>query len=189
MSFKRWYDFDQRLSTVIRAMEFLNQGSQFHFADKLLELSEELMVQRGGTDYLATLDPKKQAGLEKASQSKARWYDQTDSLHRAFTNLYALPNEDRREIASRMVTPIQIVEGYERHCRKEGKEPDIRVIEEVMRSCFVEGQERARKLYSLYLTDPSEFLAKRPNLAASAPEESSRGMWSNLLESIQTVLS
>jgi hypothetical protein len=184
-AFKRWYDFDQRLSVVVRAMEFMSTNSQCHFADKLLELSEALLVQRGGETYIEMLEPKKKTGLEKADASKGRWYDRQETLHKAFVNLYALPNEDRQEVAARMVTPIQIVEGYERYCRKERKEPDILVIEEVLRSCFVEGQDRARRLYALYLSDPSDFLPKRQ---AVWPPDESRGMWSSLLESIQTVL-
>ncbi len=178
MSQRRWYDIDPRLSKVVHAMEFMNRDSQFYFGDKLYEMSEALLAQRGGDEYLANLDAKKKEGLTKA-RSKHRWYDRNESLHKAFNNLYALSGQDRREIAVQLETPIQIVEGYERHCNHHGSKPEMRVIEEILRSSFIEGRERACKLYALYLYDYSQ--PKHPE----APE----GLWTNLLKSLQKAMS
>ncbi|MCE3234519.1 MAG: hypothetical protein K0Q50_699 [Vampirovibrio sp.] len=181
MTYRRWYDTDPKLSAVVHAMESLNRDTQIYFADKLYELSEGLLTQRGGDDYLAGLDARKKEGLTKA-RSKHRWYDQNESLHRAFNNLYALPGGDRRDIAIQLETPIQIVEGYEKHCARHGSNPEMRVIEEILRSSFMEGRERARKLYSLYLYDYS---------AATHPShpEVPEGIWSQLLKRVQEALS
>lgn len=181
MTYRRWYDTDPRLSAVVHAMEFMNRDTQSYFGEKLRELSESLLVQRGGDDYLAGLDAKKKEGLNK-SGSKHRWYDRSESLHRAFNYLYALPGGDRRDIAVRLETPIQIVEGYERHCQRQGIKPEMRIIEEILRSSFMEGRERTRKLYSLYLYD---YESAMPPMHPEAPE----GLWSQLLKRVQEALS
>jgi phage-related protein len=189
MTYRRWYDADPRVSAVVHAMEDLNRDSQLYLAQKMLELSETFLVDLGGDTYLAALDPKKQEGLNKAD-SKNRWYDRDDRLHKAFKNLYALPNSERRDIAMRLATPIQIVEGYERHCMRQGTKPEMRIVEEILRSSFVEGQERARKLYSVYLYDFVVAAASTPNARSdeSVEEEPKGGLWSHLLRSLQEAM-
>lgn len=184
MTFKRWYDADVRLSAVVRTMECMNESSQRQFAEKLLELSQELLAQQGG-EYLSTLDNAKQEGLKK-SQAKKRWYDQYESLHRAFNNLYALDGFSRRNVADKLSTPIEIVQGYELHCEQTDKTPDVKVVEEVLRSCFKEGPERARRLYALYLPEFNEALQKhQQGRNKKAP---AKGLWVTLLENLQSVL-
>jgi hypothetical protein len=182
MTQRRWYDIDPRLSAVVHAMEFMNRDSQFYFGDKLYELTETLVSRRGGEEYLATLDKRKQEGLTKARSNKHRWYDRNEHLHKAFNNLYALSGQDRREIASQLETPIQIVEGYEKHCLRQGLKPEMRIIEEILRSSFIEGKERARKLYSIYLYD--YFSSGQ----ARHPEAQGDGLWSHLLKRFQDAL-
>ncbi len=185
---KRWYDVDQKLSKVVHAMEFMNEESQQRFAGKLLELSQEFLRDLGGTDYIETLDAQKREGISK-SRAKKRWYDRYESLHTAFNNLYALDNDSRRFIATQLVTPIQIVEGYEKHCKREGKEPDIRVIEEVLRSAFTQGQERTRRLYSLYLNEFKDELDSHNRQQRKKLEtQEEPGLWTLLLQSLHSVL-
>ncbi|HEY9685546.1 MAG TPA: hypothetical protein V6C52_01075 [Coleofasciculaceae cyanobacterium] len=187
MAFQRWYDFDVRLSGVVRSMESMSERNQEYFAEKLLELSEYLLEERGGEEYLTALHPKKKEGLEKA-QSKKRWYDKSESLHRAFNNLYALTTEDRQEVATRMTTPILIVEAYEKQCETMHLEPDVKIVEEILRTCLTEGQERAKRLYALYMNDFSVFQGK--NMAGATPENTMlSGLWSSLLKNIQSYLS
>lgn len=186
MAYQRWYDKDPRLSAVVKSMEFMNDATQRRFADKLLTLSEELMAERGGYEYIEKLDPNKKDALGKAQSNKKRWYDQYESLHRAFNNLYALPMEDRREIAARLSTPIDIVAAYERHCTRQRVRPDLNVVEEILRTSLQDGAERARKLYALYTDDfrhELETANKRPYGAAA-----DRGMWTALLENLQDML-
>lgn len=190
MAYRRWYDADPKLSSVVHAMEFLNKDTQLYFAGKVLELAEALLTQQGGEAYLDTLDERKKEGLNK-SQAKNRWYDRHETLHKAFNYLYALPAIDRREIANKLETPIKIVEGYERHCTRQDKAPETSVIEEILRSSFVEGQERAKKLYSIYLMDLS---APRPLQSVKASPlkndtpEVSTGLWSHLLKKFQEAM-
>lgn len=181
MAFKRWYDNDSKLSNVVRAMERMEPSTQQHFAEKLRDLTEDLVFDHGGEAYLATLEPKVREGLNKA-QSKNRWYDRYEDLHQAFNNLYALPPGDRREVASRLETPIEIIRGYERHCKETEQAPDSKVIVEVLRTSLVEGPARAKRLYALYLGNfPSTDAVENP------PEEQ-KGLWTRLLESIQSAL-
>jgi hypothetical protein len=182
VAYQRWYDTDLRLSAVVRSLELLNEQSLEYFAEKLLEISESLLSEHGGADYLESLDPRKKAGLEKAQTNRKRWYDRQENLHKAFNNLYALTPKDRREVASRLTTPILIVEAYERYCRQEEVTPDIRVIEEILRTCLLEGHERAKRLYSLYMNDFSKMLPK------SQAEETQEGFWTGLLKNIQSIL-
>lgn len=190
MAYRRWYDVDPKLSSVVHAMESLNKDTQLYFAGKVLELAEVLLGQQGGEAYLETLDERKKEGLNK-SQAKNRWYDRHETLHKAFNYLYALPAIDRREIATKMETPIKIVEGYEKHCARQDKAPETSVIEEILRSSFVQGQERAKKLYSIYLMDLS---APRPLQAVKAGHDKknqkgeSTGLWSNLLKRFQEAM-
>jgi hypothetical protein len=187
VAFQRWYDFDVRLSGVVRSMESMSERNQEYFAKKLLELSEFLLEERGGEAYLSSLHPKKKEGLEKA-QSKKRWYDKSESLHRAFNNLYALTTEDRQEVATRMTTPILIVEAYEKQCETMHLEPDVKVVEEILRTCLTEGQERAKRLYALYMNDFSMFQGN--GVVGGVPENTMlSGFWSSLLKNIQSYLS
>lgn len=179
MSYRRWYDNDPKLSSVVHAMEFLNKDSQAYFAEKLLELSQSLMARQGGVAYLETLDERKKNAMGKA-RDKKRWYDWDDRMHLAFNNLYALPAIDRREVALKLATPIQIVEGYEKHCNSQGRKIEACIVEEILRSSFVEGQERTRKLYSLYLSD---FVQP-----ATTQAKDSGGLWGNLLKKLQETL-
>ena len=188
MSYRRWYDVDPRLSAVVHAMEDLNRDSQIYMAQKILELSESLLVDLGGEEYLKGLDEKKQAGLDKAGSNKNRWYDRDERLHRAFKNLYALPNTERRDIAIRLATPIQIVEGYEKHCARQGSAPEMRIIEEILRSSFVQGSERARKLYSVYLHDFSATATPERSHDKASKDSNSGSLWSHLLRSLQEAM-
>jgi hypothetical protein len=185
LAYKRWYDCDAKLSTMVRAMEVMNLPSQRYFAQTLLELSEMLLAERGGETYLRALEEGKKAGLEK-SKAKNRWYDRYETLHRAFNNLYTLKSEDRREIAIRLSTPISIVAGYERQCRKTGQEPDVKVVEEILRTALSQGHERARRLYSLYLTDFEEELNNSSRRKSGKTE--SKGFWTQFLETLQGVV-
>ncbi len=187
---KRWYDTDQRLSVVVHTMEAMNVESQQRFANKLLELSEELLHELGGQEYIQTLDERKVEGLSK-SQAKKRWYDAYETLHRAFNNLYTLDGDSRRYIATQLVIPIQIVEGYEKHCKRERKEPDARVVEEILRSCFTQGQERTKRLYSLYLNDFSRELEAHKQQQKAKQQQFGNegdGLWSQLLGNLQKAL-
>lgn len=183
MSYRRWYDADPRLSTVVRTMECMGETIQRQFAEKLLELSEEWVLIQGGEAYLSALNTKKQDGLQK-SNAKKRWYDQYETLHRAFNNLYALDDLSRRSIAEKLSLPIEIVKGYEQHCRDLDKQPEMSVIDEVLRTCFKERPERARRLYSVYLPDFNEALRTHEQERHAA----SKGVWETLLESIQSAL-
>jgi hypothetical protein len=185
MTYRRWYDADPKVSAVVHAMEELNRDSQLYLAQKLVELSESLLAELGGDAYLEALDPQKKEGLNKAD-AKNRWYDRDDRLHTAFKNFYALPNIQRRDVASRLATPIQIVEGYEKHCNRQGSKPELRIVEEILRSSFVEGQERARKLYSVYLHDFSISSPQRPQEEKGAEEP--QGLWSHLLRRLQAAM-
>lgn len=186
MAYRRWYDVDPKLSSVVHAMEVLNRDTQLYFAGKVLEFAESLLAEQGGEVYLESLDERKKDGLKK-SEAKSRWYDRHETLHKAFNYLYALPAIDRREIANKLETPIKIVEGYERHCARQDKVPDTYVIEEILRSSFVEGQERAKKLYSIYLMDLS---APRPlqGVKSGNAKEPPSGLWSNLLKKFQEAI-
>ncbi len=186
MAYKRWYDFDQRMSTVVRAMEKLSRGTQIRFAEKLLELSEEMLLHQGGQNYLTGLDEQRLHGLQKATTSKARWYDRHETLRMAFLNLYALTNDDRRAIAARMLMPVRIIEGYERSCKSSGNAPDFLVIEDVLHTCFRQGAAHASKLYSLYLSDSANL---KPKEIADYPKPRNTGVWTALMESLQTALS
>jgi hypothetical protein len=187
MTYRRWYDADPKVSAVVHAMEDLNRDSQVYLAQKLVDLSETLLAELGGDAYLETLDPQKKEGLNKAD-SKNRWYDRDERLHRAFKNLYALPNIQRRELATRLASPIQIVEGYEKHCNRQGSKPEMRIVEEILRSCFVEGQERARKLYSVYLYDFSVSVPQRQQRQEESVEDEPQGIWSLLLRRLQEAM-
>lgn len=190
MAYRRWYDVDPKLSSVVHAMEFLNKDTQLYFAAKVLELAEALLKQQGGNAYLETLDDRKKDGLNK-SQAKNRWYDRHETLHKAFNYLYALPAIDRREIANKLETPIKIVEGYEKHCVRQDKSPETSVIEEILRSSFVEGQERAKKLYSIYLMDlsaPRPLQSVKGGRGNKNQKEESTGLWSNLLKKFQEAI-
>jgi hypothetical protein len=184
VAYRRWYDSDARLSAVVHTMERLNESSQRQFARKLLELSEELLTEQGGEAYLASLDVRKREGLQK-SRAKKRWYDQYETLHKAFNNLYALDSPSRRSIAEKLRLPIEIVKGYEQHCLENHKAPDAKVVEEVLRSCFKEGPERAKRLYALYLP---EFNAALRTHESQNTQQASKGIWETLLEGIQSVL-
>ena len=183
MVYKRWYDYDAKVRTMVKSMEFMNVKNQLYFAEKLLEMSEQLLLERGGDSYLSSLEVNVKQGLEK-SKAKKRWYDSFEVLHRAFNNLYALTPEDRQELAIRLSTPIRIVEGYERQCRKQGQDPDIKVVEEILRTALSQGHERARRLYVLYLTDfPAENAQKNSN------QNQQKGLWTRFLENLRTALS
>lgn len=184
MAYRRWYDADPKLSSVVHAMEFLNRDTQLYFAGKLLELGQSLLSQQGGEAYLNALDERKKDGLSK-SQAKNRWYDRHETLHKAFNYLYALPAIDRREIANKLETPIKIVEGYEKHCARQDKVPESSVIEEIMRSSFREGQHRAQKLYSIYLMDFSESQSSQ---SSKSGKNEPVGLWGNLLRKFQEAL-
>lgn len=187
MSYRRWYDADPRLSTVVHTMEGMGETIQRQFAAKLLELSEEWMHIQGGNEYLSALDTKKQDGLQK-SNAKKRWYDQYESLHKAFNNLYALDDLSRRNIAEKLSLPIEIVKGYEQHCQDMDKSPEIKVVEEILRSCFREGAERSRRLYAVYLPEFNEALRRHEQKRQSKKEAEAKGVWETLLESIQSAL-
>lgn len=184
-TYRRWYDTDPKLSTVVRAMEDLNEANQRQIAGKLLELSEDFLKELGGAAYLSSLSPEKQAGLKK-SQAKKRWHDQYEAMHEAFNNFYALDNPSRRDIADRMSLPVDIIQGYEAHCAQLNKTPDIDVVAEALRCCFTEGQNRAKKLYMLYLPEFShEFQAHQKKRLKAEPK---KGLWTLLLESIQNAI-
>lgn len=166
-------------------MERMSERNQQYFAKKLLELSQQLMKERGGEEYMSALHPKKQEGLEK-SESRKRWYDNDETLHQAFNNLYALAPDDRREVAARLTTPIMIVEAYEKNCQDEGREPDIEVVDEILTACLTEGQERAKGMYALYMggfTGGTPYGRRRTDSQEAAP-----GFWSHLLKDIQGLL-
>lgn len=178
--YKRWYDEDKKLSIVVKAMEAMDITTQLKFADKLLELSRELLRDRGGDkEVLEALEADKKAALEKA-QSRRRWYDQYESLHQAFNNLYVLNEQDRGSLANRLVVPVQIVEGYERSCREKGDQPNLEVVDEILRTSLLEGPERANKLYDLYALE-----------ASISPQQKSKpkGVWSEVIASLQKALS
>jgi hypothetical protein len=185
VAYQRWYDSDPRLSAVVRTMECMGETIQRQFAAKLLELSEEWLQIQGGTEYLSQLDTKKQEGLQK-SNAKKRWYDQYESLHKAFNNLYALDPLSRRNIAEKLSLPIEIVKGYEQHCIEMEKSPEIKVVEEILRTCFNEGSERAKRLYAVYLPEFNEALRAHEN--SRNAKRVSKGVWETLLENIQSVL-
>jgi hypothetical protein len=185
VSYRRWYDTDPRLSAVVRTMECMGETIQRQFAEKLLELSEEWMLIQGGNAYLSALDTKKQDGLQK-SHAKKRWYDQYETLHKAFNNLYALDEFSRRSIAEKLSLPIEIVKGYEQHCQEMDKKPEMSVIDEVLRTCFKERPERARRLYSVYLPEFNQAL--RALEQERHAHKAYKGVWETLLESIQSAL-
>ncbi len=188
MSYRRWYDVDPKLSNVVHAMEFLNPDTQIYFAEKLLELTRALMMAQGGETYLEALDDRKKEGLSK-SQAKKRWYDRHETLHQAFNNLYALSAIDRREIAMKLAMPIRIVEGYEKHCARQDNVAEASVIEEILRSSFVEGNQRAQKLYSIYLMDFSGQPGQPPSSTnQAAKSQAPTGLWSHLLKKFQEAL-
>lgn len=190
MGFKRWYDQDPKFGEVVRAMEFMTLASRKKFAVKLLELTEELIERHGGGELFASLDPEQKISMEKAETNRRRWYDQIDELHEAFKNLYALKPTDRREIAMKFSTPIQLVGAYEVHCNREGREPVPRIIEEILWTSLLEngGEKRARKLYGFYLYDYSAYVAgSSPALEEPLPAATG-GFWATLLSSLQNVL-
>jgi hypothetical protein len=87
-----------------------------------------------------------------------------------------------------MTTPILIVEAYEKQCETMHLEPDVKIVEEILRTCLTEGQERAKRLYALYMNDFSVFQGK--NMAGATPENTMlSGLWSSLLKNIQSYLS
>ena len=137
MEQKRWYDEDKKLSIVVKAMECMDISTQLKFADKLLELSRELVLEKGGEQLLASLDEEKRRALEKA-RNRRRWYDQIEELHLAFNNMYAMTALGRREMATKFATPIMLVGAYEKHCRKEGCEPVMRIIQEILWTSLLE---------------------------------------------------
>lgn len=186
MSHKRWYDLESHLSQVVRAMEFMNETSQVKFGERLFELSEELILEKGGSDYLANLSDDVKAGLEKAN-SKSRWYDRHEKLHLAFKNLYSLPNSERRQIAVMMVTPIKIVRGYEKHCKNSGQVPDSIIVDEILRTCLTSGPKRAENLYQIYLVDASHY-EQSTGTNGNGKGSKEDGVWSELLTSIQKAL-
>jgi len=182
--YRRWYDDDPKLKKVIETFEHLNGDVQLKFAAKFLEMSERLLSQLGGHEYLATLEMPKQEAMQKSSARK-RWYDRHESLFKAFNNIYALNSYKRRELADMMTLPIQIVQGYERHCKEMGKPPDLKVIEEVLRSCFQEGAERTKKLYAVYLP---EFDAEMKHHHSRMKQHEPKGMWQVFIESLQKAI-
>jgi len=179
MVYKRWYDRDPRLSRVVQAMEHLDTGSRRVFAVKFHNMSNIWLKERGGDNYLRMLDDNRKAGLLKSGNRK-RWYDHNEHLHQAFNNLYALPPLDRRELMALLDTPIHIVEGYERYCHQHEQEPDVRMVDKIMRTCMVDGAESAKRMYTVYLT------ALRPNLPETLPEP--KGAWTVLLKTLQEAL-
>jgi hypothetical protein len=148
-------------------------------------VSEGLLSQLGGDAYLSDLDTKKQEGLQK-SKAKKRWYDQEELLHQAFNNVYALDNQRRRELAEQMALPIEIVQGYEAHCYLQQKVPDLKVVEEILRSCFQEGSARAKKLYAIYL--PEFDAAFKTHQKSRLKQDAKKGLWTLFLESLQNAI-
>lgn len=187
MSFKRWHDTDPKLSAFLQSMEHINGGSRKRFAEKLRELSEILLAERGGAEYLENLDYRKKEGLRKA-EAKNRWYDQLDDLHDALQNLYALNSADRREVAGRLSLPIRIVEGYEKYCKAQSQLPDNRVIEEILRTSLVDGEERARRLYDHYLSALRADIPQMNQARKAKAAKAKNGVWTSLLQSLQGVL-
>lgn len=185
VAYRRWYDPDPKLNAVVQALEELSEANQRQISRKLLEVSQELLARAGGEEYLANLDAKKKDGLRK-SKSKKRWYDRQEQLYKAFYNIYALDAHSRRDVAEQMGLPIHIVHGYERHCRDTQKTPELSVVEEILRTCFQEGQNRAKKLYALYL--PEFNAAFQSHQKSHLKQEPSKGIWTLLLESIREAI-
>lgn len=188
MSQKRWYDFESQLSKIVRSMELMNDNSQIKFGERLLDLSEQLICERGGANYMESLSLDIKEGLEKAN-AKNRWYDKHEKLHLAFKNLYSLNNGDRRQIAVLMMTPIKIVKAYETYCKVNGQKPDLNIIDEIMRTCLTSGSQRAENLYQIYLVDSSYFQQMNDNKPLRNNNiKKSDTLWSDLLMTVQRAM-
>lgn len=136
---KRWYEHDEELSFVVNTLERLGPGVQGLFENPLLVMTEEFWLKRGGQEYLALVDDQTKDGVMK-SQKKARWYDATEKMHRAFNILYILPEEDRHEIALRLLQPMEAIEGYEQYCQVNEQDLDVKVVEGLLKACFTDGE-------------------------------------------------
>ncbi len=116
VGFTRWYDTIPELSKSIKILERMPQNLKDAVCLPISNMTslKELAVEHDSN--LKRLGSHKVMGLLK-SKTKRRWYDQTPIVHKAFSFLYIMTQEQRYQVAIRMIVCIQALETYLNYCK------------------------------------------------------------------------
>lgn len=141
---------------VVQSIEFKHESVETFLQQKIILLSEKLMAKKKLGHYIIQIEADIQRAIEKASNARL-WQDNQDQIIRAFNHLTMLGSIEKHQISSILITPIRIIKGYEDYCEHIEQAPNLNIIDEILRTSFIAGPERAEKLYHLYLKDTRRF--------------------------------
>ncbi len=116
VGFTRWYDTIPELSKSIKILERMPQNLKDAVCRPIANMTSLKELAAESDTNLKRLGSHKVMGLLK-SKSKRRWYDQTPIVHKAFCFLYIMSQEQRYQVAIRMIACIHSLENYLSYCK------------------------------------------------------------------------
>ena len=98
-NFERWYDKEEELSLVMRALEFADDDIKLSIAADLIQM---VMANRD----IETTDEFIEDINEEYVPVRRRWYDEFEIVHSAVEMLKHLPPEERKETLKEAINSI-----------------------------------------------------------------------------------
>ena len=143
----RWYDQDMHVSELVAIMEGLSDESQYLLALLLGAIAEEIIANKGKSQFVKELDWDKLISLMKSKRGR-RWYDEEPEMHKAFNLLFSLDDADKGAVGRQLYVPALIIQAYERYCKAKQHPVDLDVICDIVEVSFREGAQAAESKFA-----------------------------------------
>lgn len=139
----RWYEKDPDIAGAFEAIENMPEHYRQIIAQVIVGITQRLKAQNRGQG-LISIGSDRIMGLMKAQQ-KRRKIDLDKLFHKAHTNLFILPDDQRNFMAERIYISVICLNEYFEICDRQNKIPDLRELASLINEAMDKGLRAAEK--------------------------------------------
>jgi hypothetical protein len=177
----RWYEKDPDVADAFRSIELLPEHYREILADVIVQVTNRLK-NHNKNQGIISIGSDRVMGLMKAQQ-KRRKVDSNKLMHKAHTNLFILPDEQRTLMGERIYISVACLNEYFQACDRLNKLPDLREVATLLNEGIDKGLRAAEKFFiarnlydqktervinNLYRKKPTEII-KEERIPAQQP--------------------
>jgi hypothetical protein len=155
----RWYEKDPDVADAFQSIELMPEHYREIIADVIVQVTNRLKNHNKGQGVIS-IGSDRVMGLMKAQQ-KRRKADSNKLMHKAHTNLFILPDEQRHLMGERIYISVECLNEYFQACDRLNKLPDLREVSTLLNEAMDKGLRAAEKFFitrNLYDQPAEKFI-------------------------------
>ena len=175
IGFTRWYDRSPQVSQAVRTLEKSHSDFQKAIAEVINELSDLRSLTHQNEGGLKKIGSQKILGLMK-SKAKRRWYDENPQMHKAINTMYVMSEEEREEIALKVLVSLGGLNSYKNRCTESETPPSYREMLAIVKSVFQKDTLALKGMTRVRDANEAEATQHEVNLAPPGTNGSHKAM-------------